>query len=66
VPEWIANGALRQDTARVLATVSTPAKAALAEAAGADAALGYREPGFLDALAELAVAAIRPVNLALR
>ena len=36
--------------ARVVTTVSTPAKAALAEVAGADAVLGYRDPGFADAL----------------
>jgi NADPH:quinone reductase len=36
--------------ARVLATVSTPDKAALAQAAGADQVLGYRDPGFADAL----------------
>ena len=52
--------------ARVLATVSTTAKGALAEAAGADAVLGYRDVGFLDALAAAAPDGVhRVVDVAL-
>lgn len=40
----------RRGGARVLATVSTEEKARLAEEAGAEAALFYREPGFPEAL----------------
>jgi NADPH:quinone reductase-like Zn-dependent oxidoreductase len=38
----------------VLATVSSADKGTLAQAAGAEMALGYRDPGFLDALAAAA------------
>ncbi len=52
--------------ARVLATVSTTAKGALAEAAGADVVLGYRDVGFLPALAAAAPDGVhRVVDVAL-
>jgi NADPH:quinone reductase-like Zn-dependent oxidoreductase len=52
--------------ARVVATVSTDPKAALATAAGAGAVLGYREPGFLDRLAAAAPDGVhRVVDVAL-
>jgi NADPH2:quinone reductase len=42
--------------AQVLATVSTPAKAELARAAGADHVFGYREPGTADQIRQVAPA----------
>jgi NADPH:quinone reductase len=52
--------------ARTLATVSSPAKGALAEAAGADVVLGYRDLGFLDKLGSAAPDGVhRVVDVAL-
>jgi NADPH:quinone reductase-like Zn-dependent oxidoreductase len=52
--------------ARVLATVSSPAKGVIATASGADAVLGYRDEGFLAALATAAPDGVhRVVDVAL-
>ena len=56
----------RDAGARVIATVSSDEKAALARAAGADAVLNYRDPGFLAALKDAAPDGVdRVVDVAL-